>query len=132
LEGVPAGWLDSVAADLKKNSGASLVIVGDAAPAAGHALAHAMNHALAKPGRSRPPLAFVHIDPVEVQPVDQFASLRELVGDMNEGRVNFLLILGGNPAFTAPADLSFAQALLQLSQAKERVTAHVSLYQDET
>ena len=32
-------------------------------------------------------------------------SLRELVADMNAGKVDLLVILGGNPVYTAPADL---------------------------
>ena len=42
------------------------------------------------------------------------------------------MILGGNPVFTAPADVPFAQALLHLSQKKGACTAHLSLHQDET
>ena len=30
--------------------------------------------------------------------------MKELVGDMNAGKVQLLLILGGNPVFDAPAD----------------------------
>ena len=46
---------------------------------------------------------------------------------MYAGTVEFLLILGGNPVYTAPADLNFAAAM-------ERVPtrAHLSLYEDET
>ena len=32
-------------------------------------------------------------------------SLRDLVADMNAGKVDLLVILGGNPVYTAPADL---------------------------
>ncbi|MEK6629513.1 MAG: 4Fe-4S dicluster domain-containing protein, partial [Acidobacteriota bacterium] len=69
----------------------------------------------------------VYTDPVEANPVDQLASLRELVADMSSGSVNMLLILGGNPAYTAPADLTFADALQQVA-----LTAHLGLYEDET
>ena len=34
-----------------------------------------------------------------------------LVADMKAGQVELLLILGGNPVYTAPADLDFAEAL---------------------
>ena len=42
-------------------------------------------------------------------------------------RVDFLLILGGNPVFTAPADLQFAAALQKVA-----LRAHLGLYEDET
>src|SRR5262249_9453852 len=102
-------WVAAVAKDLQAHRGGSVVIVGDGQPPAVHALAHAMNHALGNVGRT-----VFHTDPVEARPVDQAASLRELADDMNAGRVEFLLILGGNPGFTAPADLEFEKALLAL------------------
>ena len=37
------------------------------------------------------------------------------------------MILGGNPAYTAPADLEFAQAVR-----KVRAPIHLGLYEDET
>jgi len=37
----------------------------------------------------------------------QIDSIRDLVADMRGGKVDLLVILGGNPAFDAPADLAF-------------------------
>ena len=70
-------------------------------------------------------------------------SLRELAAEMNSGQVDTLLILGGNPAYTAPGDIKFADALLAMSlAAKSRqepaysnFTAHLGFYgsrEDET
>jgi molybdopterin-containing oxidoreductase family iron-sulfur binding subunit len=81
-----------------------------------------MNQALGNVGAT-----LVYTDPVEAEPVDQLGSLRELVGDMNAGHVDLLLIVGGNPVFTAPPDLNFADAL-----GKVQLRAHLSLYDDET
>ena len=65
---------------------------------------------------------------MEADPVDQVQSIRELVADMNAGRVDTLLMLDGvNPVYTAPADLRFADALQ-----KVRLRVHHGLYQDET
>jgi Fe-S-cluster-containing dehydrogenase component len=64
---------------------------------------------------------------VEERPESQFDSLRSLVEDVNAGRVEALLILGGNPVYTAPADLNFAAALQRVP-----LRVHLSLYQDET
>jgi molybdopterin-containing oxidoreductase family iron-sulfur binding subunit len=63
----------------------------------------------------------------EAQPIDQRAALRELVGEMNAGTVEFLVILGSNPVYSAPADLQFAKALEKVA-----VRAHLGLYEDET
>ena len=117
-----AEWIAAVAKDLLAHRGRSLVIAGDGQPPAVHALAHAMNQTLGNVGKT-----VVYTDPVEAEPVDQLESLRELVADMNAGKVDLLLILGGNPVYTAPADLKFAEAM-----SKVQLRAHLSLYDDET
>lgn len=115
-------WIDALVDDLERHRGASLIIAGETQPPSVHALAHALNHALGNAGRT-----VVYTDPVEANPVKQTESLRELVEEMQAGRVEFLLILSGNPVFTAPADLDFAGGL-----EKVRFRAHLSLYEDET
>jgi len=117
-----AKWVAAVAKDLQQHRGTSLVVAGDEQPPIVHALVHAMNHALGNAGQT-----VVYTDPVEASPADQTASLSALAADMLAGRVEALLILGGNPVFTAPADLRFAEAM-----AKVPFRAHLSLYNDET
>ncbi len=102
-------WLPAVVNDLKQHRGASLVVVGDQQPAEVHALAHAMNQALGNVGTT-----VTYADPVEANPVDQTASLKDLVADMDAGKVQFLAIIGGNPAYNAPADLGFADKLAKV------------------
>ena len=48
---------------------------------------------------------------------------------MNGGKVDLLIILGGNPAYDAPADLNFADAL---KNGKVPLRVHHGLYQNET
>ena len=115
-------WIDALVRDLQKHRGASVVIAGDQQPPGVHALAHAMNQALDNVGKT-----VVYTDPVEANPVDQMASLRELVKDMEAGAVRILLMLGGNPVYTAPVDLGFAEQL-----AKVPLRVHSGLYEDET
>jgi MoCo/4Fe-4S cofactor protein with predicted Tat translocation signal len=115
-------WIDAVVGDLKAHRGASLVVAGESQPPIVHALAHAMNHALGNVGRT-----VSYTDPVEAQPVSQIDSLAELTREMAAGQVEFLVILGGNPVLTAPADLAFAEHLSNV-----RVRVHLSLDDDET
>jgi MoCo/4Fe-4S cofactor protein with predicted Tat translocation signal len=117
-----AKFADAVARDLQAHRGSSLVIAGEGQPPVVHALAHAMNQALGNAGST-----VVYTDPVEAAPVDQTESLRDLVGEMNAGKVDVLVIVGGNPAYTAPADLGFAGAMNKVA-----LRAHLSLYDDET
>jgi MoCo/4Fe-4S cofactor protein with predicted Tat translocation signal len=114
--------MKALLSDLHANRGASVVIAGDEQPAVVHAIAHAINTAFGNIGTT-----VLVTDPAEVAPVNQLASLQELVRDMNAGAVKALVILGGNPVFDAPADLHFANAL-----DKVPFRAHHSLYYDET
>jgi MoCo/4Fe-4S cofactor protein with predicted Tat translocation signal len=117
-----AKWIDAVSKDLLAHRGRSVVIAGDHQPASVHALAHAMNDGLGNAGKT-----VVYTDPVEAEPVNQLESLRTLVADMNAGRVDVLVIVGGNPVYTAPADLDFGGAM-----SKVQMRVHLSLYEDET
>jgi molybdopterin-containing oxidoreductase family iron-sulfur binding subunit len=125
-EAAPPGphtnWIAALVRDLQRHRGSSLVVAGDGQPPVVHALAHAMNHALGNAGAT-----VIHTQPVEANPGDQFGSLRELTEDMDAGKVNVLVILGGNPVFTAPADLKFADRM-----AKVGLRVHLSLSEDET
>ncbi len=124
--GAPAGppmpFARAVAEDLKAHRQRSLVLAGDGQPPAVHALAHAMNAALGNAGAT-----VVSIDPVPARPESHVESFRTLVADMEAGRVETLVILGGNPAFTAPADIPFARAI-----EKVKLRAHLSTHSDET
>ncbi len=115
-------WIGPIARDLLRNPGASLVIAGDYQPPVVHALVHAMNAKLGNVGKT-----VFYTDPIEANPVDQLASLQDLVKDLDAGAVDLLLILGGNPAFNAPVELGMRDRLQ-----KAKVRAHLSLYENET
>ena len=115
-------WMTLLVKDLQAHRGQSVVIAGDGQSPIVHALAHAMNDALGNVGAT-----VVYTQTAEAQPMNQLAGLQELVGEMWAGTVELLLILGGNPVYTAPADLNFAAAMQRVP-----VRAHLSLYEDET
>jgi molybdopterin-containing oxidoreductase family iron-sulfur binding subunit len=122
---VPAGaqnWIATAVKDLQAARGKSLVIAGDLQPPVVHALAHAMNEALGNVGAT-----VTYTQTAEARPVNQLEGLKELVGEMNAGTVSFLLVLGGNPVYTAPSELKIAEAF-----GKVALRAHVGLHQDET
>ena len=104
--GETAKWAAAVAKDLQAHRGTSLVIAGESQPAAVHALAHAMNQALGNVGQT-----VTYTQAVDAEPVDQVESLKALVTEMAAGKVDLLVILGGNPVYNAPADLNFTAAL---------------------
>ncbi len=115
-------WVDALARDLDRSRGRCIVLAGDRQPPVVHLLAHALNERLGNVGHT-----VFHTAPVEALPVDHAASLAALVDDMNNGEVGLLVILGGNPVYTAPADLRFAERMQNVP-----LRFHLSLYQDET
>jgi molybdopterin-containing oxidoreductase family iron-sulfur binding subunit len=120
----------AIAKDLQEHRGRSIVVAGEHQTPAVHALAHAMNQTLGNVGQT-----IVYTDPIEAQPVDQVASLRELVGDIEAGRVEMLVFVGGNPVYNAPIDLAFTKERLdkiRTPDGKEGTRIHLGLYADET
>jgi len=121
----PAGsdkWLDAAAKDLLSHRGSSLVVAGEQQSAVVHALVHSINAALGNVGNS-----VYYTEPVEANPVTHLESLRELCADMDAGKVETLVILGGNPVYDAPHDFDFTTKLK-----KVRNTFHLSPYFEET
>lgn len=118
--GVPAHWIEAVATDLLSARGESAILVGARQPAAVHALAHAINAALGNVGHT-----------VKLYPVtdaDEGDTLKDLEALANEaGSVQTLIILGGNPVYSAPASLAIGEKIRGIAN-----TVHATLFHDET
>jgi len=117
-------FADAAFGGLFGSHGSSILLVGDHLPPAVHALAHDINGRCGNIGKT-----VFYTDPVDASPVNQTDSLKELVADMRGGKVDLLIILGGNPAYDAPADLNFADAM---TSGKVALRVHHGLYQNET
>src|ERR1700730_9842891 len=124
LNGEQQALLVAAYKDLATHRGTGVVIAGDHQPPAAHALAHALNQDLGNVGKT-----VFYTDPVNANPVNQTESLKDLVADMRGGKVDMLIVMGGNPAYDAPADLGFADAL---KSTNIPLRVHLGLYQDET
>jgi molybdopterin-containing oxidoreductase family iron-sulfur binding subunit len=124
--GAPEGtqlYVDAIAEDLLAHRGTSIVLAGEAQPPSVHALVHGINQALGNIGAT-----ITYLPPPEIVPTAQHAALRELVTDMNAGRVQMLVMIGeSNPVQTAPADLNFGDAM-----SKVQMRFHSGLFLDET
>jgi molybdopterin-containing oxidoreductase family iron-sulfur binding subunit len=115
-------WASAVARDLLTNAGKCLVVAGMRQPPSVHLLAHAMNERLGNVGQT-----VRYIKAVAYRPLNQTRGLRELTDEMDRGAVDALFIVGGDPAYNAPADLDFAAKLR-----KVKASFHLSLYENET
>lgn len=122
ISNLPSDWIPALISDLKAHQGSSIIIAGDQQPPAVHALAHAMNASLGNVGKT-----VVYTQSIEVSPINQTQSFKQLTDDMGAGKVQTLLILGGNPAYSAPADVPFAQ---NIEKVKDSI--YLGLYEDET
>ncbi len=110
--------------DLYAHSGSSLVIAGDHQPPVVHALAHRLNHELGNVGKT-----VFYADPVLANPASQNDSLKDLVSDMRAGKVDLLIVLGGNSVYDAPTDFGFADAL---KNTNIPIRIHLGLHNNET
>jgi molybdopterin-containing oxidoreductase family iron-sulfur binding subunit len=121
VNGVDAAWLRALAEDLLANRGASLIVAGPRQPAAVHAAVVALNAALGNVSST--------VDYRE--PVDALlpapAAFADLVRALGAGQLKTLVVLGGNPAYDAPADLEFAALA-----AKAEELVHFGSHVDET
>ena len=111
-------WIAETAKDLVQHGKDSVVLAGHRQPLAVHLIAHAINSALGSLGNS-----------VVLNPVAKAGegSISDLAKALNANAVDTLVMLGGNQAYTAPADLNWATA-----QAKAKTVVRLGYYEDES
>ena len=116
-----ARWVAAIVKDLQAHKGSSVVVAGDYQTSAVSAIARAINDALGNSGTT------VTYGPSIEASVPVPTSIVELTQAMDAGQVELLVIMGGNPVFTAPADLRFTDRL-----GKVGLSVYHSDYVDET
>ncbi len=116
-----AEWIDALSDDLIEAGKTGLIVAGRSQPRAVHELVFRLNAALGAIGNT---IVFATMPHAVTSDV---AELGSLVDDMNSGLVETLLILGGNPVYNAPRDLSFADAMENVKN-----TVHLCHFVDET
>ncbi len=114
-----AQWAEGCAKDLADHRGAAVVVAGYTQPLAVHLIAAALNEALGATGKT--------VDLVQNPAPADTGTMTDLVAALNGGTVDTLVILGGNPAYNAPADLKFAEAVK-----KAKNVIRLGYYEDET
>jgi len=121
LEGLDLTWLTPLADDLLQNAGRSMVIAGAGQPAYVHALATVINGALGNFGATT-----FFGSAIDTDDSTSRAGITELAKDAEA--ISSLVMLGGNPAYDAPADVKFADLL-----GREGLTSvHLSTHRNET
>jgi molybdopterin-containing oxidoreductase family iron-sulfur binding subunit len=111
-------FLTAVLNDIQKTGGRFAVVAGPQSSLAAQSAALALN-ASSK--------AVVYTETVAAIPTEQTADLKALVADMNAGKVQWLVMLGVNPLYNAPADLNFEDAFNKVPN-----SVHLGSHLDET
>ena len=111
-------FIGAVVKDLKSAGAEALVVAGPRQPASVHALAAAINQSLGSTA-----VMYTKTD----APNHGVDELKALTTEMAGGQVSTLFILGGNPVYSAPADLQFMAALPKVAN-----TVHLGEEEDET
>jgi len=114
-------WLKAVADDLRSTQARCLIVVGQRQPVWVHKLVMHLNAALNNFG---PTISFASLEDAVVS---DRAGLAELTERLNNGEIKTLVMLGGNPAYSAPSDSNFADAISTAD-----VSVSLGEYRDET
>jgi molybdopterin-containing oxidoreductase family iron-sulfur binding subunit len=116
-------YLDVLVEELMLNKGKAVVIAGRRQPAAVHALVARINQNLEAVGKT---LEYI-LDPDALRETSHLNSLNALAKDMAAGKVESLIILGGNPVYDAPVDFDFTTGL-----GRVKTSIHLADYVNET
>jgi MoCo/4Fe-4S cofactor protein with predicted Tat translocation signal len=118
-----AQFLAAVVKDLKAAGPDALVITSPRQPPIVHALAFLMNQSLGSLGNTIEFTKSATEDRLDAGP----DALKALAAEMAAGQVSTLVVLGGNPVYSAPADVQFGAALSKVAN-----SIHLGLDEDET
>ena len=114
-------FIDSAAHDIAAAGGEAVVVVGDHLGAEAISAGIQMNKMLGSFGTIQ------KFAPDPENELGELESLSTLTGKMNGGEIKSLLVLGGNPIYSSPADIDFGAALSNVADA-----IYVGEYDDET
>jgi molybdopterin-containing oxidoreductase family iron-sulfur binding subunit len=110
-------FVDAAANDLRRNG---VLVAGAHLPPAVHTLVHAINTAIGAYGNT---VSLLQHD----GPVFKQTTVAQLIEQLKAGTVTTLLMIGGNPVYDMPADLTFGELV-----GKVPLSIHLSLYYNET
>lgn len=114
-------YLEVLAHDVHEAGDKAVIVVGEHLGADAVAAGIQLNNKLGSLGTLQ------SFKPLSDAGTDEVASLSELVGKIDDGEIDSLLIVGGNPVFTAPGDVDLSTAI-----GKVEKTIYLGEYDDET
>ncbi len=116
------GWVAAAALDLRASAGRSVVAVGERQPWMSHVLAHAINERLGNVGRT-----VSYAQSAILEAGSSAHDIGNLYASLQSQPADTVLVLGGNPVYTSPADVALREAISTV-----RDSAYLGLYLNET
>lgn len=114
--------LTAMAQDIVDNAAESLILAGECQPPAVHAAVHALNKKLGNAGNT-----VTYSDLADADREGCLDSIKAFAEATSNGEIETLIVLGGNPVYSAPQDLNIADAI---GAVKNRV--HATCFKNET
>jgi Fe-S-cluster-containing dehydrogenase component len=117
-----AAWIAAAGTDLGAHPAGSVVIAGERLSPRGHVLVAAINQALGNAGRT-----VWHTESPLLGAGQPLATLASLAQALERKQIDTLVCLGGNPSYTSPASIGFAELLRAVPN-----SVYSGLYENET
>ena len=114
--------LSCMAADLIEHAGHSLLVCGESQPPEVHAAVHALNKRFGNVGNT-----VTYSELPDADRPTALESIQALVADAKAGKIETLVVLGGNPVYGAPQALGLADVIAEIPN-----KVHFSTYKNET
>ena len=111
-------WIKAAAKDLFDRRGESIIIGGSSLSKEFHQLITLINYSLKAP---------IDYYPLNMSQISSLKNLKSLCKDMENGKIDNLVILGANPVYDSPSDFGFAESLKKVKNA-----VHLTNIIDET
>ncbi len=115
-------FVRAAAQDLLANRGKCVIAVGRRQPPEVHLLGAVLNEVTGGHGKT-----VRYTAAPDAERPSHAQAIKSLSENLQAGRVETLVILGGNPVFDAPADVEFESSLK-----RAKTSVHLGLYDDET
>ena len=114
--------LAAMASDLLTHKGEGVIVVGERQPPVVHAVVHRLNEELGNIGKT-----VLLSELPDADRVSTLDSIADLANQIDGGQVKSLVIVGGNPVYSAPRSLKFGSLIEKLEH-----SLHVSCVNNET
>lgn len=122
--GLSGVTLDAIAEDIVSGGSRSVLVTGSRMPAWAHGVVALVNHALGAVGTA---LAYYPVYGLWERSGPSLSAIRDVSAAIRQGAVSTLLMVGGNPAYDAPIDVNFSEAL-----GKVATRVHLTSHPNET